>query len=395
VSLSRLNFDDVSEADLAALVGAGIPEGLLIEYKSAAYGRADADVREFLKDVSAFANASGGHLVIGMTENAGVAAALSPLAGLDPDQEVLRLENIMRDGIDPRIAGIRIKQIPIAAGGFVIIIRIPKSWNPPHRVSARNSNRFYVRNSAGAHEASVEELRVLFNLAATAQDRIRAFRQERLARVTSGDTPCEMAREPGTLLLHIVPLAAFSRGNQIDLGRAQQLQDSLRPMGAMGYTQRFNFDGMIVATGAPTHAYTQLFRNGVIESVRVKAIAQYQGHPIIPSVDFDQKILEVLPLYFNALQALDVPPPLVAMLTLDGVRGAILGINANQLAIEVPAPITHSVLELPEVVVESYGTEHDYQRAIRPAFDALWNAGGFQASRYFGADGRWTGPAQR
>jgi predicted HTH transcriptional regulator len=33
--------------------------------------RADADVREFLKDVSSFANTAGGHLIIGMDEAGG------------------------------------------------------------------------------------------------------------------------------------------------------------------------------------------------------------------------------------------------------------------------------------------------------------------------------------
>ena len=75
------------------------------------------------------------------------------------------------------------KGVSLAKGGAVIVIRIPKSWNPPHRVSARNTNRIYARNSAGAYELSVEELRVLFASGATAIDRMSAFKAERLARI--------------------------------------------------------------------------------------------------------------------------------------------------------------------------------------------------------------------
>jgi hypothetical protein len=47
------------------------------------------------------------------------------------------------------------------------------------------------------------------------------------------------------------------------------------------------------------------------------------------------------------------------------------------------------VLELPEVIIEQYGTLEDYQRTVRPAFDALWNAAGYFGSKHFDAQGRW------
>src|SRR4051812_46354373 len=101
MALSTLAFDQIGEAHLQALVDAGVPEGVLLEYKRESYGRADADVKEFLKDVSSLANTSGGHLIIGMDEVGGVATALVPLQGIDPDKERQRLENLARDGLEP------------------------------------------------------------------------------------------------------------------------------------------------------------------------------------------------------------------------------------------------------------------------------------------------------
>lgn len=63
------------------------------------------------------------------------------------------------------------------------------------------------------------------------------------------------------------------------------------------------------------------------------------------------------------------------MITLQGVRGARLGVYPAPL--DAPPPINRSVLELPEIVIERYGTEVEYQQATRPAFDALWNTAGF------------------
>ena len=64
MSLGRLNFDQISEPDLQSLKDTGVPEGISIEYKRELYSGSDAGVKEFLKDVSAFANTSGGHLII-------------------------------------------------------------------------------------------------------------------------------------------------------------------------------------------------------------------------------------------------------------------------------------------------------------------------------------------
>lgn len=392
MSLGRLNFDDIVEADLNSLIATGAPEGIAIEYKRAAYGRSDADVKEFLKDASSFANAVGGHLVIGMDESGGIASTIIPITGINPDDEVLRLESLMRDGLEPRVSGIRTKAVPSAGGGFTIVIRIPRSWNPPHRVTARNTNRFYARNSAGAHEVSVEELRILFTVASTAHDRIRAFRRERIAKISAGDTPIRLATERGKLLLHIVPLSAFSGRAQIDLERANQLQERLRPIAAMGYSPRFNFDGFInIRGGNPCHGYTQIFRDGSIEAIKAHAVAELNGRLIIPSVKFGSDVFEILPLYLDALRSLDVPPPLAVMLTFDEIYGAVLGVSNARMAFDPPEPILRSVLELPEVIIEDYGSAEDYQRALRPAFDALWNAGGFSAAEGFDADGVWTG----
>jgi hypothetical protein len=52
--LSNLNFDAISESDLFAQISAGVPEGVLVDYKRAVYGRTDADAKEFLKDISSF-----------------------------------------------------------------------------------------------------------------------------------------------------------------------------------------------------------------------------------------------------------------------------------------------------------------------------------------------------
>ena len=393
MALSNIDFDSISETDLMEQISAGVPEGVLLDYKREMYGRSDADAKEFLKDISSFANTAGGHLIIGVDEAAGIPTGIAAVRG-DPDQDLQRLENLARDGIEPRISGLRIRSLPINGGGYVIILRVPKSWNPPHRVSARNTNRLYGRNSAGAYEFSVEELRVVFTSAASALDRVRAFRAERLAKIDSGEAIAPLSKNRGRLVLHLVPTSAFGLSSHIDLGKAHAAHELLRPMDAMGFSPRINFDGFINlyhAEDGKCWSYTQVFRNGAIEAVKVRVVSDLDaGRLWIPTLDFDRWIFERLPGYLSALQQLDVPPPIVLMITLQGVRGARLGVRPQTL--DDPPKLDRDVLELPESIIERYGTNADYQRAARPAFDALWNTGGFFRSKHFDATGEWKPP---
>jgi hypothetical protein len=59
MALSTINFEDISERDLTEFISAGVPEGVLLDYKREMYGRSDSDAKEFLKDISSFTNTSG------------------------------------------------------------------------------------------------------------------------------------------------------------------------------------------------------------------------------------------------------------------------------------------------------------------------------------------------
>lgn len=382
MTINRMNFDDISEADLQSLIDTGVPEGIAIDYKAALYAGNDEGVREFLKDLSSFANTAGGHLIIGVTEDNLLPTGFSPLS-IDADLEIQRLESRARDGITPRIPGIRMRAIPVQ-GGVVIVIRVPRSWTQPHQVTARNSRRFYVRNSSGCHEMSVDELRAAFNLAGSAQQQTRALRHTRLVEIRYSRTPLLLPQDgDGKLILHIVPFAIFGSQPAVDLVTAYQLTSDLMPIGVRGTTPHYNFEGLLnEAGGDPCLAYCQLFREGWIESVRAGTIIRF-GNPVrryIPTRAVTNDIIDAVPRYLRALQALEVPPPFTVMVTLDGVAGTLLGVDDRHSAYEEPHPIRLDALEFPEVLIEDYGSHQSYLRAMKPVFDALWNAGGFARS---------------
>ncbi len=326
--ITRTNFDDVDGADLVELLEVGVPEGLMVEYKRDVYGNSDAEKNEALKDISSFANSSGGHLIIGIAEADGVPTELGGLPGIDLDAEILRLENLLRDGIEPRIVGVRIRRISLATGESALILRIPRSWNPPHRVTARNVNRFYVRHSAGVHETSIEELRHLFLASADIEDRIRAFRADRLQRVAANQGGVPIANE-GRLILHIVPFAAFSGGPTVAPQDAYNLRRYFEPIGSAASTPRYNFEGFInIRGGDECHGYTQVFRNGTIEGTKSSVVGERNGTRFSPS-GFGDSIITALTNYTEGLRELGIPAPFAVLLTLTGVEGAVLGLGGR------------------------------------------------------------------
>jgi hypothetical protein len=390
MALGNLNFDDITEKDLNELVDIGVPEGLTIEYKRNFYGKSDSDKKEALKDTSSFANSFGGHLIIGIEERKGIPTRILGLQGIDPDAEIQRLESLVRDGIEPRITGVKIRNIPISSGGSVIVIRIPRSWNPPHRVSAKNINRFYVRNSSGVHEVSVEELRALFNRSATIHDHIKAFRRERLALIAVDEGPLKIEHE-GRLILHIVPFSAFGYGQLLDVKQIYDKYLYFRPISSSEMTPRFNFEGVINFLGGDRcHGYTQIFRTGIIEATKAALITEFGGPKLIRGLKFCEDIFGVLPRYLDGIKALDVPPPIIVMISLQEVYNVNLEINKNNS----PYNFISSELLLPEITIGDYGAEQDYQKVMRPAFDALWNAAGYAESNYFDENDLWIGTSR-
>jgi len=394
MSLDNLNFDDITEDNLKELIEMGVPEGLAIEYKRDIYGNSDQNKKEALKDISSFANSFGGHLIIGIEERNGIANKISGIKNINQDAEIQRLVNLTRDAIEPRITGIKIRAISVKCGGYVIIIRIPKSWNPPHRVSYKNVNRFYMRNSSGVHEVSVEELRILFNRSSNVHDRIRAFRRERLAILSADEGPMRLEHE-GRLILHIVPFSAFGYGESLDVKVIFANNQFFWPIASTGRTSRFNFDGVInFRGGEKCYGYTQIFRTGIIEATKASLAKDNEEYKSISGLKLGNNIFEVLPGYLEGLQKVHVPPPITVMISLQEIYGSYLSVG-RQIYDDENYSFSSSELLLPEIILEDYGSEQDYQRAMRPAFDALWNAAGYAFSSYFNKDNIWVGEPKR
>src|ERR1043165_2310570 len=133
--------------DLSALITNQITEDLHLDYKrSATFEKpVQDDVKKDLsKDTSAFANSDGGVLVYGVVEDNTTKLAVSLDDGVDHKVWTReRVEGVINANVSPRIDGLEVIQIRLAADRSAYVIVVPKSARGPHQ--DRMTWRYYKR----------------------------------------------------------------------------------------------------------------------------------------------------------------------------------------------------------------------------------------------------------
>lgn len=382
-------FDEISRADLEALVEARIPEGRRLEYKRDHYGRNDEAKKEFAADVSALANAQGGYLLIGIGEENGIAADIPGVEAANADGLVLAVAESLRSSIEPPIPGVRVRWVEIAIDRGVLMIQVDRSWSAPHRVTVARDNRFFLRDENGKHPMSVTELKRAFLFASEVEERIRRFRADRLALLIANEGPLALNDDLPRLILHLVPQAAFTDGIQLSF---DPHQTGIRPLGSSGWNTMHSLDGLVNYSGLygqleSVRAFSTLFRNGVVESVSQTHAGQQDGRRAISLTGLERDVIPALRNSLDTLAHYAVPAPYYLMLSLVGVRGLCAPMNDWRSGLAYPHRADRVLL--PEMLVDDAVTKTPPERWLRPMFDLLWNAFGQGGSPNYDAEGRY------
>jgi len=383
--------EQITESNLRELITNQVSEMKLIEYKQALPGGSEGERKEFLADVSSFANASGGHLVYGMREENGIPVELLGVDSDDPDLLVSALDSRIRDGVRPRIPGVIVHGVALGGGRCAVVVRIPKSFASPHMVTYKGSSRFFSRHSNGKYPLDVEEIRAAFLLSDAISEKIRNFRLDRIAKIRAGETPVPLP-DSAKVVLHVIPLGAFSISSTIDLLRASSTTDRLAPTPlnnphAIG-DGRFNYDGYVRYTMSRDEgrasSYLQIFRNGMLETTDTSLLAPYNGRRSVPSGLFEEATIKALESYVSFLNQLGVAVPLAFSLTLLGVSGYAMAAD-HWFARLNPLTIDPDVILVPTAIYETFDT--DVPRLMKTSFDVVWNAAGWARSMCYDESG--------
>jgi predicted HTH transcriptional regulator len=151
------------------LVAAKNPERKTLEYKAKLNINTGDEKAEFLADISSFANASGGDIIFGISDErdaddkaTGIPSEVVGLSIGNPDAELGRISQIVESGVQPRFP-FQAKVISIPDKGSVMLIRVQKSWDSPHMVTHSNRTRFYSRNGiVGKAQLDVRQIGAAF-----------------------------------------------------------------------------------------------------------------------------------------------------------------------------------------------------------------------------------------
>ena len=384
----------MEDTDLQRLIDDGVPEGREVEYKRELTVATDHEKKEFLADVSSFANTVGGVLYIGIREENQLPVELTGLAVSDQDIEIQRLENLLRNGLEPRLPGVNILPVRLSSSRLVIVLEIPQSWALPHRVILKGHDKFYARNAGGKYPVDVAELRSLFAQSEALTERMRRFRHERLSAVQAGETPMGLGAWP-KVVLHLIPIQSFKPGSMLDLSHVQDKLTRLRPFHAPGWNYRHNFEGFATFTTdhqeGNTLTYVQVFRTGALEAGDrfMLDYSEKQEQRYIPGAYFEHTIASSLPPYLAVLSELGIQPPVFLGLSLLGVKGYQMAVEGQWPFPRAPRNIERQDLVLPEIAVDDFTA--DPYKLLKPVFDIVWNAAGWPGSVNYSSDGQWRG----
>jgi Putative DNA-binding domain len=383
MSLPR-DLSTTSADDIQALVAARTAEGTYLEFKRD-LPRPDAGGRhEFLADVSAFANSSGGDLVYGIDEDGeGRATAVVAQPG-NPDEEARRLQDVLLNGIESRVPGLQVQAVTVA-GGFVVVVRAPQSWAGPHRV--KSNQHFFTRENGRKRQLDVPEVRGLFLRSENQAQRVRDFRTERIGKLMSGEGPHRLI--PGALLIgHFVPTQAALGTVQVDPIPYMQ-QRALPVLSTTVPFSRVNADGALaVRNPRPegTHGYSQMFRNGYFETVKVYPYGD-AARVGLGSLAYEEQFIAVLRLLRAEYVHLGIGTEMTCMVSLLDADRVELGFDRHRYMLDDHQGFfDRKTLVLPDVLLPA---DLSPEQALKPVFDLVWQSAGMERSANYNAAGDW------
>lgn len=288
--LSR-NIEQVDESELNDLAERMIEEHGRLEYKSgppnkwSRLEKSQKDAKnalrgEFLKDVTALANAEGGDLIYGFDEKKW---EVSGFEETNMDGLIRELTQLLSNKVEPALrikfkpVKLNMKDVP-SEDCHALICRIPASFNAPHMIVNANKRLFVRRNNNKVGDMDYEDLKRSFINQSGWEDKLGQRRQEAQQRVErhlegfQGDE-----NQNAMLSVKVTPMSSLYRGNVLhgdgDLTTLNHMDYAVLYAldGQINYGGRLNIDGIRFARAHSYNSignYSLLLRNGSFEFLR-------------------------------------------------------------------------------------------------------------------------------
>lgn len=384
----RKKLEDITEEDIEELILNEELESKTSEYKSELPANTYESKKKFLASVVSFINTNGGDLIFGIQEDrsTGKPSSHEGIDLLNPDQEVLRLEQMIRNGIEPipPSSVYKTKIISQQNDNNIYILRLGRSWLKPHRISLNSKSKFYARATNGKYPMDIQEIRSSILLSETVVSQISQFKEERVAIIDTDQGIAPLKAGP-KIIIHIIPRISFELGYYVN--PTQIRTQRWKPIYcSTSFPHRFNIDGVLYYDKLPNeqhyYTYVQVFRNGLVEAVDAYLLRPSEEGKIFLSPIIENQILDAIKRYLGSMKNLGIELPYFIFITLTEVMGYTLKLITGN-----SEPIDRDILLLPEFMIETEDFQID--NLIKPAFDSLYNAFGLEKHSHFNGEGNW------
>ena len=384
-------LDHVNAGLLRKLCDDRCPESDTLDFKRDLPGGTEKDKQELLKDVCSLANTDGGDLVYGIEEDAGTASALVPIDGDSADATKRRLSQILDAGLEPRVQALRFYHVDVP-GGYVLIVRVPASFDGPHSIRTDNKRRFVMRNGTTTTDLTFDQLRAAFGRTATLAEQAHRFIANRIQLIVHRKTPKPLELGP-LWVVHLVPIAGLAGRQSVDLG-ALYAKDFAQFLGGDwgGGSRTFNLDGLVVHPGGRQDegyaAYNHIFRTGAMEGVRlggetIDVTPEGGQRSVVWSLEMSKFFHDSVDKFMKSAKGWGFAGPAVISVAILHVEGYELGIG------DVYRPFGKVLSDRPHLVPQEVWIENldtaNIDAILGPLMDVLWQAFGAERCLDFDA----------
>lgn len=373
-------FEDINENDILFLIDNKISEGKNLDFKARFHKKpTDSEKKELSKDLSSFANSDGGDLVFGICEKNGQADSLSDDIGVSLDEVEKVKEDFLRrsyDIVEPPILNIKFKHINVD-GKLIIIIRVEKSFNAPHRA---NDRTYYFRLEKESKPMPTDQLRRLFFEGVNLEKDIKQFHLERINTYRDGLSVVTIVNEP-KLVFHFVPVGSYLNNIKYEIGRSNF---GLHPSQMSSSSNMIpTIDGVMSYPGASNNikdvrSCSVLFRNGICEIItkinyRIATLNNIK-YKMLFLKDIEDNIDEAVRKSFNVMNALDVQGPYYILCSLFDVERC--SANYDYSGDYPVVRLRQNLLSYPILKLERLDSNEETLEDVNSIYKLIWNTFG-------------------
>ncbi len=349
--------------------------------------------KDCLKDVCSFSNTFGGQIYFGVSEKKGCPIKINWLpAELNKEENIRWLELYLRANAKPPLPTLSFEYYEEKGQGWLLKMKIPRSWNAPHYFLEGNSFCFWKRGANSNMSMTYEELRDGFALHEKVEEKIESYVKERVKNLSHR---LGHYKKIPALILHVIPLSAFSLRQYYDLKQVEKENNLLVPLNEdVHFLQyRYNIDGLYMESerheGGFPGSSLQIFRNGVIESGDALLFQKdlshtYEDGKLCINIDLlEHIIVDRVKKYIELQQKLGIVPPILVYVSLCEIFQKWLGVTTPVRSILSPVTLScatgNSSVEIPAIVVDDIINE-DLGTKFLFAFDWIANVFGLPQS---------------